>query len=172
MREDIASRRARSVPGSTSAPGNEIYNHPSEPNYNLYLANRLCPTQSSDIKCCLSIPYDEPQCSDIGGSCVDDQRCGSGGTLVPGKCPTQPSGVMCCVKPRPASPGGGSGRGDKCSDFSAYGSSCKSYTRCPSVSVSGICPGNFAQRCCLENRSVSLAQKHLSDEEGGMYLKG
>ena len=55
-----------------------------------------CPTQPSDIMCCTSVPFDEPECDATGGNCLDDRMC-HGGDQVSGLCPSQPDGVRCCV---------------------------------------------------------------------------
>ncbi|TRY73997.1 hypothetical protein TCAL_06986 [Tigriopus californicus] len=142
------------IPTSSPCPGNK------------FVSGR-CPTQPGNIKCCTSIPYDERQCTSEGGHCLNQGDC-SGGRQLSGKCPRQPAGVKCCIKSTATTPPGSTGSGS----CGSLGGVCQSYTTCSSVSVSGKCPGNSAMRCCLKNVRASVVQKHVSDEEGGIYLTG
>lgn len=142
------------IPTSSPCPGNK------------FVSGR-CPTQPANIKCCTSIPYDEQECSSVGGHCLGQNDCG-GGRQYSGKCPRQPAGVMCCVKSAATTPPASTGSGS----CGSLGGACQSFTTCPSVSVSRKCPGSAANRCCLRNVAASVVQKHISDEEGGIYLTG
>ena len=54
-----------------------------------------CPG-GNNIKCCLAVPFQEPECEAEGGTCVD--KCGCEGEPLHGFCPSQPNSVKCCKK--------------------------------------------------------------------------
>jgi len=56
--------------------------------------NGLCPTQSSNIKCC--VPYNESPCEARNGMCQwQSHECS--GYRLSGLCPKQPGKVRCCI---------------------------------------------------------------------------
>ena len=63
-----------------SCPGNNV-------------VDNKCPG-GQDNKCCLSVPYQEPECEAEGGACVD--KCGCEGEVLHGFCPNQPNSIKCC----------------------------------------------------------------------------
>ncbi len=69
-----------------------------------------CPKQASDIKCCTSLPREDPQCAAEGGRCVDERMCLSGRTDSR-FCADQPAQITCCLPeavPKECSAAGGS----------------------------------------------------------------
>ena len=54
-----------------------------------------CPGDDS-VKCCLSAPYQEPECEAKGGKC--SAECSCNGDLLSGFCPNQPGPIKCCVE--------------------------------------------------------------------------
>ncbi len=54
----------------------------------------------------------------------------------------------------------------------SVGGTCQDFASCPGLSVSGICPGPSAIRCCVNPPGVDLVDRHLNKEEGGLYLQG
>ena len=58
-----------------------------------------CP---DDDKCCLSMPFQENKCKDLGGLCMDECECTDieAEVLEANSCPSQPSSIICC-KPKP-----------------------------------------------------------------------
>ena len=59
-----------------------------------YIDNK-CPGDES-VKCCLSVPYQEPECEAKGGKC--SAECNCNGDLLTGYCPNQPGPIKCCVE--------------------------------------------------------------------------
>ncbi len=53
-----------------------------------------------------------------------------------------------------------------------YGGTCQSYPSCSGISVSRVCPGPAAIRCCVHPPGTDVVDSHLNIEEGGLYLKG
>ena len=59
-----------------------------------YVDNK-CPG-NENVKCCLSVPYQEPECEAEGGSCGPE--CSCQGELLSGYCPKQPGPIKCCIE--------------------------------------------------------------------------
>ena len=57
------------------------------------VVHNKCPG-GQDNKCCLSMPYQEPECEAEGGTCVD--KCECEGEILHGFCPNQPNSIKCC----------------------------------------------------------------------------
>lgn len=77
---------------------------------------------------------------DLGGICLEDADCSSGGgTAIDGACPSDPAGVRCCSKTPCLSDGASS--------------ACGWTSDCAGSSTPGLCPGPSDVQCCdsLEN---------------------
>jgi hypothetical protein len=59
------------------------------------VVHNKCPG-GNDNKCCITKPYQEPECEAKLGECKDECNCEPEGVLLPGYCPLQPNAIKCC----------------------------------------------------------------------------
>ena len=130
------------------------------------------------IKCCLSVPYQEPECEAEGSIC--GAECNCQGEPLTGYCPKQPGPIKCCVQDEIVENCNEESVPNECierklsriSDCSSEPSEtcvsesgyCGDPDKCPGNNVvHNKCPGGQDNKCCL---SIPF-QEAECEAEGG-----